>query len=110
MSEGTKVGAVAYVGTFAGLLLLATASLLLSFLHWKVGGLVVSLGIAALKALLVLFFFMHLAEQRFTNRMTMLVGVMFVGLLVGLTVADVATRHTFADRTKPSPDEPFYSR
>ena len=110
MSKGNEVGAVTYVGTFVGLLLLATVSLLLSFLHWKVGGLVVSLGIAVVKALLVLFFFMHLVEQRFTNRMTMLVGLMFVSLLVGLTAADVATRHTFADRTRPSPDEPFYSR
>lgn len=110
MSKGNEVGAVTYVGTFVGLLLLATVSLLLSFLHWKVGGLVVSLGIAVVKALLVLFFFMHLVEQRFTNRMTMLVGLMFVSLLVGLTAADVATRHTFADCTRPSPDEPFYSR
>jgi cytochrome c oxidase subunit IV len=110
MSEANKVGAVAYVATFAGLLVLATVSLLLSFLHWKVGGLVVSLAIAAVKAVLVLFFFMHLAEQRFTNRMTMLVGAAFVTLLVGLTAADVGTRHTLADRTRPAPEDPFYSR
>jgi len=110
MSEANKVGAVAYLGTFAGLVVLATLSLLLSFLHWKGGGLVVSLAIAVVKAVLVLFFFMHLAEQRFTNRITMLVGLMFVSLLVGLTVADVATRHTFPSRTKPSPGDPFYSR
>ena len=34
----------------------------------------------------------------------------FVGLLVGLTTADVATRHTFAARTEPAPNEAFYGR
>ena len=110
MSEKKHVGAVAYVVTFVGLLALATLSLLLSFLHWPVWGTVVALAIAGVKAILVLFFFMHLVEQRFTNRMAVLVSVLFVGLLVGLTSADVATRHTIAARTEPAPNEAFYGR
>lgn len=110
MAKKKHVSGVAYVATFVGLLLLATVSLLLSFLHWPVWGTVVALGIAAVKAILVLFFFMHLVEQRFSNRMAVLVSVLFVGLLVGLTTADVATRHTFAARTEPAPDEAFYGR
>ena len=110
MSEHKHVSAVAYVLVFVALLVLATVSLLLSMLHWPVWGTVVALAIAVVKALLVLFFFMHLVEQRFSNRVTVLVSVMFVSLLVGLTAADVASRHTFAARTEPAPDEAFYAR
>ncbi len=110
MAEHKHTSGVAYVLVFVALLVLATVSLLLSMLHWPVWGTIVALGIAVVKALLVLFFFMHLVEQRFTNRVTVLVSVLFVSLLVGLTAADVATRHTFAARTEPAPDEAFYGR
>jgi cytochrome c oxidase subunit 4 len=110
MAEKKHVTGLTYVVTFVGLLVLATVSLLLSFLHWPVWGTIVALGIAGIKAILVLFFFMHLVEQRFTNRMAVLVSVLFVGLLVGLTTADVATRHTLAARTEPAPNEAFYGR
>jgi cytochrome c oxidase subunit 4 len=47
------------------------------------------------KGTLVALFFMHLIEQRFVNRMVLLISVLFIALLVTLVVADVATRHTF---------------
>ena len=105
-----EVGGVAYVATFVGLLVLATLSLLLSFLHWPVGDLVVSLVIAFIKAGLVVYFFMHMIEQPFSSHMTMLVSVLFVALLVGLAAADVATRHTFPARPEPTEGQPFYVR
>jgi cytochrome c oxidase subunit 4 len=110
MSEHKHVSGVDYVFTFIGLIVLATVSLLISFLHWPVWGTVIALGIAVIKALLVAFFFMHLAEQRFTNRATVVVSVLFVSLLVGLMAADVATRHTLAARVEPAPSEAFYGR
>jgi cytochrome c oxidase subunit 4 len=99
-----------YVLTFVGLLALAVLSLFLSFLHWPRGDLVVSLLIALVKALLVLFFFMHLAEQRFSNRLVALVSALFVILLVGLAAADVVSRRTFPERPRPTIGEPFYRR
>ena len=54
----------------------------------------VALAIAALKSTLVLLFFMHLIEQRATARLVIVVSVLLIVLLVGLTAADVATRHT----------------
>jgi cytochrome c oxidase subunit 4 len=110
MGAHKHVSGAAYVVTFVALLVLATVSLLLSMLHWPVWGTVVALVIAVVKALLVVFFFMHLVEQRFSNRLAVLVSILFVTLLVGLTSADVATRHTFAQRTEPSPNEAFYGR
>jgi cytochrome c oxidase subunit 4 len=104
------VSGVVYTLTFLALLLLATLSLLLSFLHWPTGDLVISLVIAAAKALLVLFFFMHLVEHGFTVRLTVLVGVGFTALLIGLTAADVATRHTFPAHTERPASERFFVR
>ena len=104
------ITALGYAVTFAALLLLATLSLLLSFLRWTTGDLIVSLLIAGVKALLVLWFFMHLYEQRFSNRVVVLVSVVFVLLLVTLTVADVSSRNTFPMRPRPSRRESFYLR
>jgi cytochrome c oxidase subunit 4 len=86
------VTAKGYTLTFVVLLALATLSLLLSYIHWPRLDLALSLLIAAAKAGLVLFFFMHLIEQRFTNRLAFFVSLGFVALLIGLTAADVATR------------------
>lgn len=110
MAVHKHVTGVGYVATFLALLVLATLSLLLSFLHWEAGDLAVSIFIAVIKAGLVLFFFMHLVEQRFSNRATVLVSLMFVALLVGLTAADVATRQTFPARLQPTSTQEFYTR
>ena len=53
---------------------------------------------------------MHLIEQPFSSHMTMLVGLLFVALLVGLAAADVATRHTFPVRPAPTAGQSFYVR
>jgi cytochrome c oxidase subunit IV len=55
----------------------------------------VMLAIATVKATLVVLFFMHLAHARFANKMVVIVSALFVVLLVSLTAADVATRHTY---------------
>lgn len=97
-----------YLLTYAALIALASLSLGLSYVHWPFGEVVVALVIATLKAFLVVWFFMHLVEQRFANRLVLLVSVFFVLLLVTLTATDVATRHTFPKRLRPTAGEPFY--
>jgi cytochrome c oxidase subunit 4 len=104
------VGGVGYVVTFLSLVLLATLSLLLSFLSMPAADLAISLVIATCKALLVLWLFMHLAEQRFANRLVVLVSVIFVVLLVALPALDVATRHTFPARPFPPAGDRQYRR
>jgi cytochrome c oxidase subunit 4 len=105
-----QVTGIETVATFVALVGLATESLLISLLHWRAGGLVVSLVIAAVKMLLVLWFFMHLREERCTHRLTIFVSLGFVALLVLLTTTDVATRHTFPARAWPGDGERFYER
>src|SRR5262245_46522617 len=86
---------IAYTGVYVALLLLAGLSLGLSFAHLGSADLVISLVIALAKALLVLWFFMHLYEQRAANRLVVLVSFLLLLIFVVLTAADVASRHTF---------------
>jgi caa(3)-type oxidase subunit IV len=93
MSASEKIHARHHVATFIALLVLATASLLVSRLvHSAAVGVTFSLVIALAKALLVLAIFMHLVEQPFRTHLALLGAVLLLLTLVILTAADVATR------------------
>lgn len=62
----------------------------------------VAMGISVVKTLFVLFIFMHLVEQRFANRLIVIVTFLFIVLLVTLMAADPLTRKTFPRRPDPS--------
>lgn len=62
----------------------------------------VALTISVVKTLLVLFIFMHLIEQRFANRLIVIVTFLFIVLLVALMAADPLTRKTFPRTPDPS--------
>lgn len=76
------------------LVLLGLTGLTYGLWHVELGSFAVPtvVGIATAKATLVALFFMHLYEQRGVNAMVLLVSLIFVALLIGLSVADVATR------------------
>lgn len=97
-----------YLFTFLALIALAGISLGLSFIRWGAGDLVVALAIASVKAFLVFWIFMHLIEQRFANRLFMLIAVMLFLLLVTLTAVDVASRHTFPRGLTPTAGDGIY--
>jgi caa(3)-type oxidase subunit IV len=109
MARAPALSAAGYVWTYVGLVVAAMVSLLLSFVHWP-GGLAVALAIAAAKAFTVMWFFMHLREQRFASGLAMLIAAMFIALLAGLVAADTATRDTFPARGLPAHDDTFYRR
>ena len=64
--------------------------------------LAVALTISVVKTLIVLFIFMHLIEQRFANRLIVIVTFLFIVLLVALMAADPLTRKTFPRTPDPS--------
>jgi len=64
--------------------------------------LAVALTISVVKTLIVLFIFMHLIEQRFANRLIVIVTFLFIVLLVSLMAADPLTRKTFPRTPDPS--------
>ncbi len=57
----------------------------------------VALLIAIAKGALVALFFMHLWDQRGANRLVFATTLVFVALLIGLVIADSATRFPLAN-------------
>lgn len=80
-----------YVLTYLALLALATVSWLIAGLHVP-GGIAIGLGIGAIKALLVLAYFMHLESESFSFKLVIAVAVVLVAIFVGLAVLDPVTR------------------
>jgi cytochrome c oxidase subunit 4 len=73
--------------------------LALTFLTWRAAlvdlgrwNLVVAMSIAAAKASLVAYFFMHLRESDRRPRLALLAGLFWLGLLLVLTLSDYLTR------------------
>jgi cytochrome c oxidase subunit 4 len=78
--------------TLLVLLGLTGASFAISYVHLGVLNIPVALAIAAVKATLVVTVFMELAVEKFTMKLSLVMGFVFVLLLIGLMVADVTTR------------------
>jgi len=93
---------IRYLVVWLALCALTVLSWLLSLAHLGSTDIAVALAIAVVKTALVMLFFMHLVEARFSIVMIPVAAVFFLCLLLGLTVTDVATRKTFP--RAPSPD------
>ena len=81
-----------YFLVFVSLLVLTVTTVGVAFLDLGPLNNVVAMGIAALKATLVILFFMHV---RYSTRLTALVvgsGFFFLFIMIGLTLVDYATR------------------
>src|SRR5690348_16187446 len=81
-----------YFGVFFALLVLTGTTVGVAFVDLGPFNNVVALGIAVLKATLVILFFMHV---RYSTRLTALViisGVFWLAIMVGLTFVDYASR------------------
>jgi cytochrome c oxidase subunit IV len=91
-----------HVGRYAivwiALLVLTIATYLIAKVHLPGGWAVTAaLGIASAKGSLVALFFMHLYDQRGANRLVFVTSLVFVALLIGLVIADNATRFPLAN-------------
>jgi caa(3)-type oxidase subunit IV len=82
-----------------GLTFVSFGTSLLKLGRWE---LVIALSISVVKSLIVLFIFMHLIEQRFVNRMIVIVTFLLIVLGVSLTAADPLTRKTYPPRPDPA--------
>ncbi len=87
-----------YAAVWIALLVLTVVTYLVSRVHLGHGwGVTVALLIALAKGALVALFFMHLWDQRGANRLVMGTSLVFVALLIGLIIADNATRFRLAN-------------
>ncbi len=80
---------------------LTVLSFLLSLAHLGAIDTVFSLVIAAAKSTIVLLFFMHLVEERFTVKLVPVLAFGYVLLLAALMATDVVSRYTFPKTPLP---------
>ena len=93
---GGSHSAIPYVLVWLGLLGLTVLTYLTGKQHWGAWALPIAMTIAACKSGLVILFFMHMREDKSAARLVLLVSFLFVLLLLGLTLSDVATRFRLA--------------
>lgn len=82
----------AYLIAIVALLLLTGLSFALAQVEIAGGGLVLALVVAAIKASIVAMIFMHLRYSSNTTRMVFVFTILFIALLAGGVMADIATR------------------
>lgn len=87
-----------YLVTFIVLLLLLATTIILSRLPLGPFATVTALVIAAIKAVIVALFFMHLRHERGIVRVFACIGAVWLVLLVGITLSDYLSRDWLAAR------------
>lgn len=80
--------------TSLALFVLWAVSFGLSQLHLGAASLLVALAIAAVKAALVVMFFMELAHESLSMKLTLAAAGGLLALLIGLMIADTTTRES----------------
>ena len=81
-----------YFLVFGALLALTLATVLVAELDLGVFNDVAALAIAVTKAMLVLLFFMHIRHSTRMTVLTAVAGFFWLAILIGLTMADYASR------------------
>ena len=87
-AESRKV----YYVIFAALLVLTYATVAVSRIDLGRLNTIVALTIAVTKAVLVVLFFMHVRHSSRLTKLVVVGGFVWLALLIGLTMADIATR------------------
>ncbi len=88
--------AVPYLLVWLALLGLTVATYLTGKQHLGEWALPLAMAIATTKSTLVVLFFMHLWQDKGASRLVLILALIFVGLLLTLTLTDMATRFRLA--------------
>ena len=86
------VSPMIYLGVFLALLVFTTLTVVASYIEMGVFNAVVALGIACIKAVLVVLFFMHIKYSTKLTKLTVFAGLFTFMALIGMTMADYMTR------------------
>ena len=81
-----------YFAIFAALMVLTVVTVAAAFVNVGPFSAAVALGIATLKATLVVLFFMHVKYNSRLTKLIVVSGFFFLVILVALTMTDYATR------------------
>src|SRR4051812_37363326 len=92
MSSHRITSPVTYVLVFGALLLLTLTTYLLSGAHLGAWEVPVALGIASVKSVLVVLFFMHLLHASRLIWLAVASAILFLGIMLVATMSDYLTR------------------
>ena len=92
MEPRTRIPYGLYLTVWAGLLVLTGLTVTAAGLHLGQASVVAAIGIATVKAALVLLYFMHLKYEPVVFRIMLGLAVGTIGVILLLTFADVAFR------------------
>jgi cytochrome c oxidase subunit IV len=81
-----------YVLIFATLMVLTAITVAVAYVNLGQFNKVVALSIASVKATLVILYFMHVKYSSRLTKLVVVLGFFFLFILLGLTMADYATR------------------
>ncbi len=81
-----------YVGIFATLMVLTVITVLAAYVNLGQLNKVVALGIATLKATLVILYFMHVKYSSRLTKLVVVCGFFFLVILLSLTMVDYGSR------------------
>jgi cytochrome c oxidase subunit 4 len=81
-----------YFFVYLALLVLLLATVGAHYLNLGVFNFIITLAIAAIKALLVILFFMHVRLSDTTTKLFVGAGFIWLAILIGLTLTDYFTR------------------
>jgi cytochrome c oxidase subunit 4 len=81
-----------YYSVFAALMVLTWITVAVAYVDLGALNKAVALGIATVKAVLVILFFMHVKESSRLTKVIVVTGFFFLAILIGLTMSDYATR------------------
>jgi cytochrome c oxidase subunit 4 len=81
-----------YVSIFLTLMVLTTITVVVAYVNLGEFNKVVALGIASVKATLVILYFMHVKYSSRLTKLVVVAGFYFLIVLLGLTMADFASR------------------
>lgn len=82
-----------YVSIFGALMLLTFLTIGVAFINFGILNDIMALGIAVLKAVLVILFFMHVRHSGHLIKICAAAGVIWLAILIAITFSDYMTRH-----------------
>lgn len=93
-ADKPHISLAAYTLVFAALMILLVVTVAAARVHWGTAalGVAVALSIAVVKAVLVVFYFMHVKLASRLTKTFVVAGLFWLGLMVVLMIADYMSR------------------
>lgn len=81
-----------YIGTFLALMVLTVITVIAGFQNFGSWNTPIALGIAVVKAAMVILIFMHAYHSPPVNKLVIVASMFFLTILIGMTLSDYLTR------------------